>query len=518
MKGADRQNLYRLEGAVPLKDGFLFGFQHVLVMFLANLTPIVVVLELYSGKAGTINAIQSSLLLAGIGTIIQLFPIWRCGSGLPSVCGVSFTFIASMALTCELYGYYAMLGAVIVGGAFLIVIGIIAKYIRRFIKPIVSAIVVFGIGLGLIELGIEQIFSYSKVLSFITTEPAYYDFSYAWPFLVIAGLTLFTSIFWHGYVKGIYRSLSIVVGLIVGYIAAVFFNLGLPSYHILDFSSMSFSSFSDFIDIPHFVDLSKIEFNRQAIVFTCLIYLVAATEGIGDIIAIAHGGLNRTATEKEISGALIGDGIISIFSGLFGSLPLTSSSENVGLIAKTKVVNRFAILQGAILLIILSFLPQFSSFFETIPDAVLGGCMLLVYSSVLITGMQMISKAGFTSKNIIVLSLSISIGFGTSFLGSEFFNTSTFPGDWGFLASVMEIPEANMFALALVFSYLIPDDKETKAIDRTKQEILISSAKENEGGENEIDESLKKKAEANLNEPKDEAQNAQKEEKQTNGK
>jgi uracil-xanthine permease len=487
-------NLFSLNGAVPLNKALPFGLQHVLVMFLSNITPIIVVLGTYEDHYLTVNTIQAALLIAGLGTIIQLYPVWRFGSGLPSVVGVSFTFIGAMLLIGTNYDYGTMVGSMLVGGIFMTVIGLLTKFWRKAIKPIVSAIVVLGIGLGLISLGVQQFFSLSNVLYLRNYE--FYDFSLAWPYLLISSATLISALLWSTFVKGIYKNISVFIGLIVGYTLSLIFNAIYPDLGILNFSYFSLSKFTDYINIPHVIDFSIVKFNPQAIIFTCIVYLVASTEGVGDTIAIAHGGLSRNATDREIAGGLACDGLISVISALFGSLPLTTSSENVGLIGKSKIVNRFTILLGAVFLVFISFFPPVAIFLETIPDAVLGGCMMLVYISILVIGIEMVSKVGFTRKNILIVGLSIALGYGTSMLGSEFFNSKSFVGDWAYLELIMENPEANMFVIAFLLSYVIPDEEEDKLIDYDKQVVEISSAKEKEEGvEEKLSDKIIKKDE-----------------------
>ena len=239
----------------------------------------------------------------------------------------------------------------------------------------------------------------------------------------------------------------------VGYIVAICFGL-------VDFSIIPTSSVTDFIDVPKpvflFVEFSWSDFNIGAILITLLIYLVAMTEGIGDISSLAQAGLGRDPTDKEISGGLSCDGFVSAVAGVFGALPLTTFSQNVGIVGQTKVVNRFTILMGAFLLIIVSFFPILSNVLMTIPDAVLGGTMVMLFASIAVIGMKMLSECGFTKKNIIIISLGLGLGYGVTLVSELFANNF----DNSFLNSLMLIlqnPVANMFILSLLLSYIIPD-------------------------------------------------------------
>ena len=154
------------------------------------------------------------------------------------------------------------------------------------------------------------------------------------------------------------------------------------------------------------------EFNLNAIVSVTLIFLVSATETIGDTSALASSGLNRDLTVKETTGSIACDGFVSALSACFGCLPITSFSQNVGLVAMTKVVNRFAIATGAVIMILAGIFPIFGAVLATLPDSVLGGCTIMMFGTIVVSGIQMIGKCGFTQRNITIAALSLSVGIG----------------------------------------------------------------------------------------------------------
>ena len=203
------------------------------------------------------------------------------------------------------------------------------------------------------------------------------------------------------FAKGQYKQLSVLFGLVVGYVVAIFMGK-------VDFQEVAVSKLFSLPEIMPF----KPEFNINAIVSVVLIYLVSATETIGDTSALAEAGLNRDATEKEISGALACDGFISSLSGVFGCMPITSFSQNVGLVAMTKVVNRFTLLMGAIIMILSGLFPPIGAILATLPEPVLGGCTLIMFGTIVVSGLQMISKCGFNQRNLLIVALSLSIGIG----------------------------------------------------------------------------------------------------------
>lgn len=384
-------NLYKLDGKIPVTQAIPFGLQHILAMFVANISPILIV-------AGTCNLsdsqtamlIQSAMIIAGIGTLIQLFPIWRIGSGLPIVMGISFTFVSVFCYIGPTYGYNAIVGAILVGGIIEGVLGLFAKYWIKLIAPIVAASVVTAIGFSLLSVGASSFGGGSGTENFGSAKN--------W---IIGTVTLLSCIVFNIFAKSYLKQLSVLFGLIVGYIVATCMGM-------IDFSALQNTSF---IALPSIMPF-KPEFNINAIISVTLIFLVSATETIGDTSALAASGLNRDVTLKETSGSIACDGFISALSSILGCLPITSFSQNVGLVAMTKVVNRFAIAAGAVIMLLAGIFPFFGSLLATLPDAVLGGCTLMMFGNIVVSGLQMIGKCGYTQRNITIAALSLSIGIG----------------------------------------------------------------------------------------------------------
>ena len=384
-------NIYQLEGRVPVSRAIPFGLQHILAMFVANISPIIIVAGA-SGVSGKQLAmlIQSAMLIAGIGTLIQLFPLWKIGSGLPIVMGISFTFVSIMCYIGANYGYGTIMGAVLIGGLIEGCLGLFAKYWMKIISPIVSASVVTAIGFSLLSVGSTSFGGGSGSENFGSVEN--------W---ILGTVTLLCCILFNIFAKSYWKQLSVLFGLVVGYLVAI--PMGL-----VDFSSLAGTSV---IALPHLMPF-KMEFHLNAIISVALIFLVSATETIGDTQALANSGLNRSATTKEISGSLACDGFISSLSSLFGCMPITSFSQNVGLVAMTKVVNRFTIATGALIMILAGIFPIFGAVLATLPDAVLGGCTIMMFGTIVVSGLQMIGKCGYSQRNITIVALSLSIGIG----------------------------------------------------------------------------------------------------------
>ena len=390
-KNSSIDNIYTLDGRVPIGKAVPFGLQHILAMFVANIAPIIIV----TGACGltesqTAMMIQSAMLIAGIGTLIQIFPIWRIGSGLPIVMGISFTFVSILCFIGATYGYGTVMGAVLVGGLIEGVLGLFAKYWTKIISPIVAASVVTAIGFSLLSVGASSFGGGSGSENFGSAQN--------W---ILGTVTLLACILFNLFAKSYFKQLSVLFGLIVGYILAVCMGM-------IDFSAMTDTPI---LAVPRFLPF-QMEFNPNAIITVVLIFLVSATETIGDTWALASSGLKRDVTAKETAGAIACDGILSSISSLFGCLPITSFSQNVGLVAMTKVVNRFTIATGAIIMILAGIFPIFGAILATLPDAVLGGCTLMMFGTIVISGIQMIGKCGFTQRNIMIAALSLSIGLG----------------------------------------------------------------------------------------------------------
>lgn len=384
-------SIYELDGRVPVAKAIPFGLQHILAMFVANITPIIIVAAA-SGLSSTQTAklIQAAMIIAGIGTMIQLYPVWKIGSRLPIVMGISFTFVSILCFIGSQYGYPTVVGAILVGGIIEGVLGLFARYWRKVITPIVAASVVTAIGFSLLNVGAYSFGGGNGSVDFGSLSN-----------LTLGSITLVCCLTFTIFAKGQYKQLSVLFGLVVGYVVAIFMGK-------VDFQDVAVSKLFSLPEIMPF----KPEFNINAIVSVVLIYLVSATETIGDTSALAEAGLNRDATEKEISGALACDGFISSLSGVFGCMPITSFSQNVGLVAMTKVVNRFTLLMGAIIMILSGLFPPIGAILATLPEPVLGGCTLIMFGTIVVSGLQMISKCGFNQRNLLIVALSLSIGIG----------------------------------------------------------------------------------------------------------
>jgi len=433
-KETSMDNIYFLNGKVPVGKAVPFGLQHVLAMFVANIAPIMIV----AGVCGlspqdTANLIQTAMMIAGIGSLVQIFGIWKIGARLPIVMGISFTFVSIFCYVGPQYGYSAVIGAVIVGGLVEGLLGFFAKYWRKIIAPIVAACVVTAIGFSLLSVGAN---------SFAGGNGSE-DFG-SWQNWVLGTFTLVACIAFNLLAKNHWKQLSVLFGLVCGYILALCMGM-------VDFSALQDVGI---VALPKILPY-KPTFNLSAIISVIMIFLVSATETIGDTSALTSTALNREATDEEISGSLACDGFVSSISALFGCMPITSFSQNVGLIAMTKVINRFTIATGAIIMIIAGLFPAVGAVLATLPEAVLGGCTIMMFGTIVVSGLQMIGNCGYSQRNITIAALSLSIGIGFTQVPEMF---AIFPE---LIRTIFaENCVAVVFVAAIILNLVMPKEKE----------------------------------------------------------
>ena len=428
------ENLYQLDGRVPVGKALPFGLQHVLAMFVSNITPIMILANAVGIDNVTSAAlIQNCMVIAGIGTLVQLYPVWRIGSRLPIVMGISFTFLSLAIGIAATQGMGSLMGAVIIGGLVEGVLGLFAKYWIKLIPHVVAATVVTAIGFSLLPIGANSFAGGQGSPDFGSVDN--------W---IVGSVTLLSCLLCQVFAKGFLRSLSVLVGLIVGYVLALCMGMVNPG-GITECSVFSLPTFLPF----------KPEFNMGAILSVVAVYLVSATETIGDTSALCNGALKRNPHKSEMGAAVSCDGFVSSISGLFGCTPITSFSQNVGLAAMSGVVNRFTIALGAIIMILGGIFPAIGYALTTIPQAVLGGCTIMMFGSILYAGFGMMARSGFSQRNMVIVSLSLSVGLG--------FTQAT--GMFNIFPEIVRTVFADncvavVFLLAVILNLLLPKSSE----------------------------------------------------------
>ncbi len=450
------ENIYKLNGRVPLAKAIPFGLQHVLAMFVSNLAPVLIVCgaAVVRGTGESLTAVeitrllQCAMFVAGIGTCLQLYPVWKVGSKLPIVMGVSFTFLGSLLMICTNpnLGYEGMVGAVILGGIFEGLVGLSAKYWKRYLTPVVSACVVIAIGLSLLPVGMNSWGGGSGAETFGS-----------WYHLLVGAFTLVVCLVSRYLLKGVYKNLNILVGLVLGYILAGIFTIaGIAP--MIDFSGITKTIGEvGFFSIPRLVFLTshKPIFDIGAFFTIAIVFLVSAAETTGATTAVCTGTLGRDIKIEELQGSLAVDGFSSTISGCFGCLPLTSFSQNVGLVTMTGVINRFTILMGAMILILASLFPPLGAFFNSLPQSVLGGCTVMMFGSIMYEGMKMLKECEFDDRTMILVSLAFCIGVGLTQTDGNFF--AAFPQAVGDIFNGNAV--AGVFVVSLLLSFILPKEK-----------------------------------------------------------
>ena len=411
---------YSFEGEMPLGQAIPLGLQHVLAMFVGNLTPLLIIGGACGIMGGTefvnlqISLLQNAMIIAGIVTLVQLYGIGPCGGKVPIIMGTSSGFIGVFSSVVATMGsgvmaYGAIMGASIIGGFFEGILGFFLKPLRRFFPSVVTGTVVLSIGLSLIAVGINSFGGGFKTKDFGSMENL--------------GLGLFVLIvilfFKHG-TKGFFSSSSILFGIIAGYIAAFIMGLVLPTTGVTA-KGVTFTkswvlnwdkvASAGWFAIPDFMPVDII-FDMRAIIPVCIMFIVTAVETVGDISGVMEGGMEREATDKELAGGVICDGLGSSFAALFGVLPNTSFSQNVGLVAMTKVVNRFALATGAVFLILCGLIPKLGALVSIMPQSVLGGAAVMMFSSIVVSGIQLITKEKLTPRNLTIVAVALGVGYG----------------------------------------------------------------------------------------------------------
>lgn len=435
----EKSKLHQLEGRPPLTRAIPLGLQHVLAMFTGNLAPIIIVASVLGFESeDKIYLLQAAMFIAGVVTLIQLFKLGPIGSGLPIVMGTSFTFLGATIAMGGKYGYAAVLGACLIGGLLEMFIGTVFVWVKKFFPPIVSGIVVMGIGLTLISVGANYFAGGVGSKTFGSTQNMLLGASV---FIIFILLTAFG--------KGMLKSSAILISLVVGYIIAVIMG-------VVDFTSVQEASWFAIPAIPLKMGL---EFRLEPILLFSALFLITAVETIGDTHGVAVGGLDRPATPQEIRGSLFADGLGSSLASLFGVLPNTSFSQNVGIVALTKCVNRFTVAVGIGFLMLLSFVPKLAAIVSVMPASVLGGAVIVVFALITVTGIRMIARTKLTGRNAIILAVSLGIGFGlASVIGGLPKETlDTYP------EFIKFIFQDKIFATGLVaflMNILLPSDKE----------------------------------------------------------
>lgn len=438
--GVDPQRVSDPDYELPMVPKVALGMQHVLAMFASNVTPSIIIAGAAGfafGSADMVFLIQMAMLFAGIATLFQTVGFGPVGARLPVMQGTSFAFVPIMIGVVKSSGMAALMGSIIVAGVFHAALGTVIGRIRHWFPPLVSGMVITTIGLYLIPVGIR--YAAGGAADFQVNNPNWGDFSHWSLALVVIIVALGCKFF----TRGLTSSAAILLGLIAGYLVGI-------ATGAVNFGAVGKAAW---FAIPMPLQYG-IEFNMAAIIGMCLISVVSAIETVGDISAIAKGGAGREASDKELAGGTFADGLGSAVAGIFGGLPNTSFSQNVGIVSMTGIMSRGVVTIGAIFLIICGFVPKIGAVVSSMPIEVLGGGVILMFGMVVSAGVSMLSTVNWTRRNMMILATSMSVGIGLQAVPKSM---QHLPDTLGMLMTSGLLPVA---VLAVVMNLVLPEDAE----------------------------------------------------------
>lgn len=458
-KGAE----YDFYGKLPLKKAIPLGLQHVLAMFVGNLTPLLIITGACGMGVGSefadmqVALLQNAMWIAGVVTLVQLFAIGPVGGKVPIIMGTSSGFIGVFNSVAQVMGggvlaYGAIMCASIIGGIFEGVLGFLLKPLRRFFPAVVTGTVVLSIGLSLIAVGVNSFGGGNTAKDFGSVEN-----------LLLGGIVLLVIVVLKHGTKGMTSASSILIGIIVGYIVAAVMGLVLPTTGV-DAEGVEYTkawvlnwdkvSQAGWFSLPQILPVKPV-FDLRAVLPVLIMFIVTAVETVGDISGVMEGGMGREATDSELSGGVVCDGLGSSFAAVFGVLPNTSFSQNVGLVTMTKIVNRFALATGAIFLILCGLFPKLAALISIMPQSVLGGAAVMMFSSIVVSGIQLITKKPLTARSITIVSVALGLGYG---IGSNGGVLAQLPDGIQLIFGGSGIVPAAL--VAIILNIVLPKEKE----------------------------------------------------------
>ena len=404
-----REALFQRNGIPPLGMSISLALQHLVAMIVGCVTPAIIIANaLGLPQSERVLLIQVSLVMSAVTTLIELFPIGgKLGSGLPVMFGISFAYLPSMQAIVGGGGDIATIaGAMVVGGIVAAVVGVFVKKIRRFFPPIITGTVVFTIGLSLYPTAINYMAggagnTYEVVVLRKGLTSALVHGS--WQNWAVAAFTLIVVMVMSNKGKGICKLAAILLGMIAGYIVAAVFGM-------VDLSEVRDAAWFSLPQFMHF----GIKFEFSACIALALLFAINAIQAIGDLTATTVGGLNREPTDQELQGGIVTYGLTNVLSAFFGSLPTATYSQNVGIVTTNKVVNRVVFALAGGFLLLAGLIPKFSAILTTIPQCVLGGATITVFSTIAMTGMKLIASETISPRNTTIVGLSAALGVGIS--------------------------------------------------------------------------------------------------------
>lgn len=434
-KNCSVDNLYRLEGTVPFFKAIPYSFEHAFLILLSNIMPILLILTnplINQDQRLVTTSIQNALMLAGVGSLIQLFPIWKVGSKLPMFVGMNFAFMSIINYIGVTYGYNTIASSVIVGSIFFIIVSLFIKKVLRLIPQISRNLVILMLGLSLII---------TQVKSIPLTEKSFYTLTNFCLIIVVIGIYLLFTLCFKKKLKGI----ALISSIIIGFLFAIIFK-------IVDFSPIKNSSA---LTYPKMISIMNMEFNIYAIITVCVMFLVSFTDAIC-AVEMLNAETSKDEKASQMMRTSLGVGTISLISGFFGCIPLVPYAQNLSVTSKNKVVNRYTLGLAAIILILLSFFPIVSAFILSIPSLIISVINIIIFFGILITGFKLIKLMELNYKNIIIISTSVIVSLIFTFFPQIFSKAPKI------IEAIMTNSIVVSFIISMILYYIIPSPKETR--------------------------------------------------------
>ena len=422
----------------PMGQAAPLGLQHVLAMFASNVTPSIIVAGaagLQFGGAEQVYLIQMAMLFAGIATLFQTVGLGPVGARLPIMQGTSFAFVGVLAGIAATQGLGVALTSCIIGGLIHFALGSVIANIRYLFPPLVTGLVILAIGLYLVPVGIK--YAAGGAADFQMAAESFGSLMH-W---TVALTVIVVALGFKFMTKGILSNAAILLGLIAGYIVAYMFGM-------VNFAAVGKASWVTGLQtLPY-----GFEFNLGAVIGVTLVSIVSAVETVGDTSATAKAGAGREATDEEISGATYADGLGTAVAGVFGGLPNTSFSQNVGIVGMTGIMSRHVVTIAGAIMVICGLLPKIGAIIASMPLPVLGGGVIVMFGMVAAAGLNVLSEIKMSRRNMIIIALSLSIGLGFNLVPSA---VQYLPGIWKTLATSAVAPTA---FLAIILNQILPEE------------------------------------------------------------
>jgi NCS2 family nucleobase:cation symporter-2 len=422
----------------PMGQAAPLGLQHVLAMFASNVTPSVIVAGaagLQFGGAEQVYLIQMAMLFAGIATLFQTIGFGPIGARLPIMQGTSFAFVGVLAGIAATQGLGVALTSCIIGGLIHFALGSVIANIRYLFPPLVTGLVILAIGLYLVPVGIK--YAAGGAADFQMAAESFGSLMH-W---TVALTVIVVALVFKFMTKGMLSNAAILLGLIAGYLVAFMFGM-------VNFSSVGKASWITGLQtLPY-----GFEFNLGAVIGVTLVSIVSAVETVGDTSATTKAGAGREATDEEISGATYADGLGTAVAGVFGGLPNTSFSQNVGIVGMTGIMSRHVVTIAGAIMVLCGLIPKIGAIIASMPLPVLGGGVIVMFGMVASAGLNVLSEVKMSRRNMIIIALSLSIGLGFNLVPSA---VQYLPGIWKTLATSAVAPTA---FLAIILNQILPEE------------------------------------------------------------